>query len=372
MKRSALLWFSSSALLMACSGGSSLKPDSGSPDGGSQVTCTAATKPTVMVADFYSGFLLAHSSLSVVDQDVYWIDSKQGMKLGPYQTGVIEHLRTDGTGLSTLVTPTGEIFSATAVGADLFYFQNDGAPGAAEVHLYRSPRATGGVGTQVGTDAYPQLADNRLNLCDGCGVFAQRGTDVFINTRTELSRVSTTTGTRTVIATATARFANPQVLYPSLDGATVFYKESDGAIFSASADATTASGIQIGTATCGNSSQWMARYANGFLCGKLSGIARIDAVGATTSDAIDPFLTGEPAPFNPSAVDGMSFYALPADSAKSKSIFKVDLTAGKTTAFLCDVYTVLDARVTSTELIYVDGRLGDGGSAAFSLRRVAR
>jgi hypothetical protein len=345
-----------------------MSPDGGSnSDGGGTVggACTATAMASVIVPSF-TGY-----SLSIVGDDAYWVEP--GAKL----TGSIRHMKLDGSGDAILVTaPMGSlIYGATAVGSDLYYFQEDDPSGSA-VHMYKTSRATGGVGTQVGMGTFPGFDVNvigggvfGLDVSRSQGVFAVRGTDVFVSDGAELSRVSLTSGTKTAIAKP---MMNGGILFPALVGSTVFYKELDGTIYSVSADAAMPSGTVLGTAKCGMvRSFWMSASSNGFACGELFGIDKIDPTGTMKSHVINTLSDKNQTEFNPSAFDGTTYYALPKEGTKSYPIYKIDFATNAITPVVCDVRAVYDARVTPTDLVYIEIR-GDASNGQISLRRVAR
>lgn len=270
--------------------------------------------PTIVMASF-PGY-----SLSVVGQDAYFVDPSVGAK-----TGVVRHIGLDGSGLSDLVTPPMNklIFGATAIGSDLFYFQDDDAQGGGAIHLYKTARATGGAGTQVGTATLPGFSVNivggglfGLQADLSLGVFAQQSSDIFINDGSEISRVSTAAGSKTVIASSSGTGG---ILFPTLLNTTVVYKAGgDGSLYSAPANASMASGTRLGTATCGmGRTMWMGSTANGFACGEIFGIDKIDAMGVMKTHVIYTLMDKNPTQYNPTAIDGTTYYAMPKDGQKS-------------------------------------------------------
>jgi hypothetical protein len=306
-------------------------------------------------------------SLSVVGQDAYYVDPTANAGRGD-----IRHVMLDGTGDAPIVdSPTGIIFGVTAVGSNLFYFLSDDAE---EVHMFQSPRATGGVGTQVGTGAFDGFSVNILGggyagimVGQTLGVFAQSGTDVFVHDGAEISRVSTVSGTKTVIAADAGGTGG--LLWPALVGNTVFYKDGTGVIYSVAADATTASGLPLGTATCGSGrTMWMSSYAGGFLCGESFGIDKLDPTGTTKSHVIYTLMDTNPTQFNPTQVDGTTYYALPKDATLMFPIYKLDVASTTLTPLVCAAGYVIDYELTPTDLVYIE--LNNAGGLA--LKRVAR
>ncbi len=326
--------------------------------------CIATATPNTVLPSF-TGY-----SLSVVGQDAYYVDPTANAS-----RGAVRHVMLDGTGDAAIIDPpTGIIFGVSAVGPDLYYFQEDDASVGA-VHMYRSPRATGGAGTQVGTDTYNGFAANILGgglagimVGQTFGVFAQRDTDLFVHDGAEISRVSTVTGAKTVIADDAG--ASGGLLWPALVGSTVFYKDGAGAIYSAPADATVASGARVGTATCGSGrTMWMSSSAAGFLCGELFGLDKVDPSGTTKSHVIYTLMDKNPTQFNPTQIDGTTYYALPKDTALGFPIYKLDAATNTATPVVCDGHAVIDYELTSTDLVYVELT---GSTAAISLKRLAR
>ena len=329
--------------------------------GGATGACSSTSVSNTILASF-SGY-----SLSVVGQDAYYVDPNANMGRGD-----IRHVMLDGTGDAPIVdSPTGIIFGVTAVGANLFYFLSDDAQ---EVHMFQSPRATGGVGTQLGTGTFDGFSVNILGggyagimVGQTFGVFAQSGTDVFVHDGTEISRVSTVSGTKTVIAADPGTSGG--LLWPALVGNTVFYKDGTGVIYSVAADATAASGLPLGTATCGSGrTMWMSSYTGGFLCGELFGIDKVDPTGTTKSHVIYTLMDKNPTQFNPSQVDGTTYYALPKDATMMFPIYKLDVASTALTPFVCAVGSVIDYKLTSTDLVYIE--LNNAGGIA--LKRVPR
>lgn len=330
----------------------------GAGGGGSSGSCSATGAPNTILANFV-GY-----SLSVVGQDAYYVDPTANAGRGN-----IRHVMLDGTGDAPIIdSPTGITFGVTALGSNLFYFLADDAQ---EVHMFQSPRATGGVGTQVGTGTFDGFSVNILGggiagIMAGqtLGLFAQSGTDVFVNDGVEISRVSMTTGAKTVIATGTGG-----VMWPALVGSTVFYKDATGVIYSVPAAATTASGLALGTATCGSGrTMWMSSYTGGFFCGELFGIDKIDATGTTKSHVIYTLMDKNPTQFNPSQVDGTTYYALPKDSTLMFPIYKLDVASAALTPVVCAAGAVMDYKLTPTDLVYFE--LTSAGQ--INLKRLAR
>jgi len=306
-------------------------------------------------------------SLTVVGQDAYYVDPTANSGRGQ-----IRHVMLDGTGDAVIVdSPTGIIFGVTALGSNLFYFLADDAQ---EVHMFQTARATGGVGTQVGTGAFDGFSANILGggyagimIGQTLGVFAQSGADVFVNDGSEISRVSTVSGTKTVIAND--QDAAGGLMWPALVGSTVFFKDGTGIMFSVAADATAPSALALGTATCGSGrTMWMSSYAGGFLCGELFGIDKVDATGTTKSHVIYTLMDKNPTQFNPSQVDGTTYYALPKDATLMFPIYQLDVASAGMTPLLCAVGSVIDYKLTATDLVYVE--LNSAGGIA--LKRVAR
>jgi hypothetical protein len=328
--------------------------------------CTSATEPTTILSPF-GGY-----SISVVGQDVYYVEP--GDNAG---RGAIHRISIDGTAGSAIVnaSPGTTILGATALDADLFYFQEDD-PIDSAIHLYRASRAAGGAGQQVGTGTYPGFGINIIGggyagiiAAQTAGVFAQHGTDIFVSDQGEIARVSLSTGEKTVLTPADIPGG---IKWPSLVGNTIFYKDGLGAIYSVPADATTASGARLGGLTCGSgNTQWMSSHAGGFLCGEAFGIDAIDAAGTMKTHVIYTLTDKDPQQFNPSSVDGPTYYALPKSSAKDAPLYKMDLATGTKTAVACSTRTIIDAHLTSTDLVFVELR-GDAGNAALSLKRLAR
>jgi len=314
---------------------------------GSIGACNATRVSNTVLASF-SGY-----SLSVVGQDAYYVDPN-----GNAGRGQIRHVMLDGTGDAPLVdTPTGIIFGVTALGSNLFYFLADDTEA---VHMFQTARATGGVGTQVGTGTFDGFSVNILGggyagimIGQTLGVFAQTGTDVFVHDGSEISRVSTVSGTKTVIANDTGTAGG--LLWPALVGGNVFFKDGTGIIYGVAADATTASALPVGTTTCGSGrTMWMSSYAGGFLCGELFGIDKVDPTGTTKSHVIYTLMDTHPTQFNPSQVDGTTYYALPKDASMMLPIYALDVGSTALTPFVCAVGGVIDYELTATDLVYVE------------------
>lgn len=353
--------------LLGCSGGGGGNPDGGGGgEGGTGGTCTATAMPSILVADWSK-----NGSLTLVGQDMYWIDFTLGVPLiGTAKGGVIRHMKTDGTGLETVVTPTAVLFGAYAIGSDIFYFQEDDAM-SSKVHMYKAPRA-GGMGVQVGTATYNGFGAALINAAISFGVFAQRGNDVFVNEGKEVSRVDVTAGTKTVIANTDG------IMWPILDGtSTVRYTALvDGATYSVSADAMMPSSVRVGTQTCGMvRSVWASGYSNGWVCGDLFGIKRLDLMASMKTVFIDTLMNKNPQGFNPSPVDGTTFYAMPRGfkAGVIVPIYKLDANTGGPTAVTCDAGAVIDVKVSSSDLVWVEQRQASNSAPVeTSLRRLPR
>jgi len=356
--------------VVACSGPGGGSSDGGADgsggDGGVGGPCTATAMPSTILPTF-TGY-----SLSVVGQDAYYVEPTANN-----QRGAIRHVKLDGSGDAAIVdAPMSTIlYGATAIGSDLYYFQEDDA-GNSKIHMYHSPRATGGVGTQVGTDTYPGFGVNILGggvaglmVGQTFGIFAQRGTDLFVSDGTDISRVSSA-GTKTVIATAPG--GSGGLLWPALVGNTVFYKDGMGVLYTVSADATMASGVRVGTQTCGSGrTMWMGTYSGGFVCGELFGIDKIDAMGATKSHVIYTLMDKNPTQFNPTSIDGTTYYALPKEGQKDFPIYKMDVGSNSATPVVCAARDILAYALTPTDLVYVEAS-GNVSTVTISLKRLAR
>ncbi|HEX7666547.1 MAG TPA: hypothetical protein VF407_18600, partial [Polyangiaceae bacterium] len=320
---SAASLLSLSLALAACSGGDdSSNPGGGTPDGGptgdggggttdgggpSGASCSSSATPTI-IADPFNGV-----SPSLEGSDVYYIDPTQGTDLGGIKTGLLHHVKTDGTGDETILTPARPISAATVQGDSIFYFQSepDDGTGNSPTHLYKMPR-TGGAGTQVSTYDFMGLTDEtQIDLPTTeyrIGVFAVQGTDAFLNEMNAISRVSLTDGTRTVIAGD----ASTRVFYPALMGSNIVYTSLDSAsaanaLYTVPISATSPSGTRVGTQTCGSTtSAWAASWTGGWMCGRLYGLDAIDATGANKTSFLDTKPTDTFV--NPSAIDGTTFY----------------------------------------------------------------
>lgn len=347
--------------LVACGGSDPSTSDSGAPpgDGGNPDSavgaCTSATVPTVLASNVQGAF-----SLSIVGNDVYWIDSSLGAG-SILKTGLVQHVRTDGTGASTVVTPTAVLHGATAIGDDLFYFQEDDPQGSA-IHMYRAPRS-GGTGVMLGTATYPNFGVALISASLSFGVFAKRAADVLVSDGHEISRVSTADGNKTVIASG-------EIMWPRLVGATVFYTDLSGKLFSVSPDAVSPSATQLGTATCGTlQDHWMSAYGGGFMCGEMFGLDKVDATGTNKSHVVYTLKESNPYSLNPSPIDGTTFYGFPA--GKGVPVFKMDVS-GAATPVVCDMALTREVAMSATDLVWLEERHGAGSTIIHTLERIAR
>jgi hypothetical protein len=282
-------------------------------------------------------------------------------------------VKLDGSGSSTVVeAPMGTLmYGVTAIGSDVYYFQEDDPQGTmgSKLHMYKTSLA-GGAGTQVGTGTFPGFDVNVLGggyagimAGQALGIFAQRGTDVFVADGAEISRVSSA-GVKTVIATSMNG-----IMWPTLVGSTIFYKDTTGAVFSLSPDAMSPGSTRVGTANCGMAGTfWMSSYAGGFLCGELFGIDKLDQAGVNKTHVIYTLMDKSPMQFNPSSVDGTTYYALP---KQPSAIYKLDVSSNTLTAVTCNAGYVIDYELTATDLVYVE-MSNNGGNAMLSLKRLAR
>ncbi len=358
-------------VLVGCSGGGETPSDAGT-DGGQNVgdsglvTCNATGSPNTIIAN-YTGM-----SLSVVGQDAYYIDrSANGSR------GALHHVGLDGSNDTVVIDSlAGVLAQATAVGADIYYFQTDKND---EMHLFKTSRATGGEGTQIGTATYG-LGGAAVTggifgflALHSMGVFAVQGTDLFINDG-NLSRVSMTTGAKTQLTSSMS-------LWPRLVGSNVVFRDSAGGIFSVPANATAPSaGTPIGTQKCGTGNYlWMAASANptsgfGFACGDPFGLVKLDGTAATKTAYINTITLGskDERSFNPSEIDGNTFYALPQLGSADTPIYKVDTATSSLTPVACNVRMVIDSHLTSTDLVFVEARGDNAASTTFSLKRLVR
>jgi len=317
-----------------------------------------------------NGNLVKGATVTLTDPSRNFTRTQQTNDDGQYVFSAVPpgtyHLEVTATGFKTasasgvqalVDTPTGIIFGVTALGSNLFYFLADDTE---EVHMFQTARATGGVGTQVGTGTFDGFSVNILGggyagimIGQTLGVFAQTGTDVFVHDGSEISRVSTVSGTKTVIANDTGTSGG--LLWPALVGSNVFFKDGTGIIYGVAADATTASALPVGTATCGSGrTMWMSSYAGGFLCGELFGIDKVDPTGTTKSHVIYTLMDTHPTQFNPSQVDGTTYYALPKDASMMLPIYALDVGSTALTPFVCAVGGVIDYELTATDLVYVE------------------
>ncbi len=378
------LIFLAALSLVACSSPDK-STDAGPP---SAPACTATTTPKTLIEDFTRG--TRHEAMfagdlvppSLVGDELYYIDTSEGGPAanGNFNNGVIKHIKLDGSGQSTLVTPTGYLFQAIALDADIFYLQEEQtskAPDMYAVHLYRSPRATGGPGTVVGTASF-YLGNAGLFVArcgDPCGVVARRGDDVFINAAGEIDRVSLSTGQVTVVAKP---MPARSLWAPILDGDTLYYQDGDGTVYSVSASTNAPNGTSIGVKTCGaGARQGTRRYGKAFICSDRDSIFTLDATGSTQtsffqSQSVDPRV----ASFTPTPVDGTTVYAMPEfvfqDLDKTSSVYKVDINSGNPTPVLCNVHTVVWSTFGPTQIVYVEATKDAAQKEMFSLRTVPR
>lgn len=381
-------------LIAACSGGSGgnggTSSDGGTSDGGNGGdggggggdggggggSCSSTAHAT-MIADPFVGL-----APSLDGSDVYYIDPTQGPDTGGgILTGVISHIKTDGTGGETIFTPTTRpIFAATVQGANVYFFQLEADTGSGSpMHLYSIPRA-GGTATQVST--YDFSAVNLETTIEAptaeyrIGIFASQGTDVFMDEVTAISRISLTDGTRTVIADG----SSAQIFYPTLIGTNILYTGLDGAtasndLYSVPISATTASGTKIGTQSCGSTtSQWASPWSGGWICGRVFGLDAVDATGANKTSFYDTKPTDSV--YNPSPIDGTTFYAFGNGSGDTNNpirpLLKMDTaTPNAGTTVLClDPVATWNARISTSDLIWE--QYESTSSAVRTLRRIAR
>jgi hypothetical protein len=363
--------------LIACSGGdstpSTTNPDGGAPaDGGNNAdgatgSCNAAA-PTVLVADFTQSM-----GVQAIGNDVYWIDFREGFDHGlNVKSGVVKHMKTDGSGLSTLVTPTfGALLALGVTDTELYYFSENAD--LSKVLLYKTSRMTGGEGTPLGSATFEGLrvVDAVLEACPTCGVFASTASDVFVNDGLQVSRISRTTGAQTILATP-----QPLGLFAALVGGNVYYKQLSGTsapIFSVSASASAPGATQVGTQGCGPGvrESSMGVFSNGFVCGGLLEVDKLDLGATTKTKVYDSLHTKNEVIYEPSAVDGMTYFITPTDPVHSMPIYKVDANSNAMTPVTCDARAVVERVVTLSDFVWVERRT-EGTTVTTSLRRVTR
>lgn len=357
-------------LLVACSSGKpDPKGDSGVGDASGPPACTSTVQPKVLVADFATG--IKRGEPSMAGDEVFWVDDSQGPQvIFTSKTGAIMHMKLTDSAPSTLLVPTGYVYSATALGSDVFYLQED----QKVVHLFRTPIAGGpgvnvGAEIPIGNEAFPSPN------CGNCRVFARKGDDVFITAAGEIDRVALSSGQKTVIALASTRYSNKQIYMGELVGDTVYYTETDGAIFSVPAAATSPSATLLGMATCPPGLlgyRALRPYSGGFLCDQGSTIGKIDATGKNIGAAFESaFVDRNVSSFMPSPVSGSTLYAMPLFAPQqdmdTSAIFKVDLGGGAPVAAVCNVHGVLWSDYGSSQLVYIEV-----GNNVASLRAVPR
>lgn len=371
----------------ACSGSSDGTSGGSTADGGttsdggtsdaapSGAHCSSSAQPAI-VADPFNGL-----SPSLDGSDIYYVDPTLGADLGGIKTGLIQHIHTDGTGSETIFTPTRPVSAATVQGTDIFFFQleADDGTGNSPTHLYRVPR-TGGSATMVSTYDFGAInLEATIDLPTAeyrIGVFAVQGTDAFVDEVTAISRISLTDGTRTVIADGSTY----QIFYPTLAGSNIVYTAVDStasgnALYTVPTSATSASGVRVGTQTCGSTaSAWAASWSGGWVCGRVFGLDAVDATGANKTSFYDTKPVDSS--FNPSAVDGTTFYAFGDgtgdDADPVRPLLKMDTqTPNAGTTVLClDGGAKWNARVSTTDLIWE--QFESTGSSVRTLRRIAR
>ena len=313
-------------LIAACSGGNNgSSSDGGTTDGGGggdggnsggdggggggscAATIPNATQPTI-VADPFVGL-----SPSLDGSDIYYIDPTQGTDVGDIKAGLIRHIHTDGTGDETIFTPTRPIFAASVQGTSVYFFQLEADTGSgAPMHLYSVPRAGGGATMVSSYDFSAVNLETSIDLPTAeyrIGIFAVQGDDAFMDEETAISRISISTGTRTVIADG----STAQIFYPSLIGTNIVYTAIDGAtaandLYTVPASANSPGGVRVGTQTCGSTTaQWASAWSGGWICGRIWGLDAIDAAGANKSSFYDTKPVDST--YNPSPIDGTTFYA---------------------------------------------------------------
>ncbi|MEO8800875.1 MAG: hypothetical protein ABI551_23490, partial [Polyangiaceae bacterium] len=265
-------------------------------------------------------------------------------------------------------------------GSDIFFFQLEADTGSGgAMHLYRVPR-TGGSATMV--SSYDFSAVNLVTTTDlpttesRIGIFAVQGDDAFMDEETAISRVSISTGTRTVIADGSAT----PIFYPALLGSNIVYTAIDGAtaaddIYSVAASATSPSGARVGTQTCGSTTaEWASAWSGGWICGRLWGLDAVDPTGTNKSSFYDTKPIDST--YNPSPIDGTTFYAFGDGTGSTdpiRPLLKMDTqTPNAGTTVLClDSGAKWNAHISSSDLIWEQFK-GSGSSAVPTLRRIAR
>ena len=343
-------------VLIGCSSVSNKSSDAG---GQNPPACTSTVKPNVLVADFSSD--IKRGEPSVVGDDIFWVDASQGAAtMFASKTGVIMHMKVTDTAPATAVTPTGYVYSATALGADILYLQD--APTTNVVHLYRAPIA-GGAGTDVGAEIPIGGQTIQSQDCGNCRVFGRKGDDVFVAAAGEIDRVNLVSGQKTVIAQFSGRPTLMKGLYmEELVNDTVYYTEQDGAIFSVSSAASTPSATRLGSATCKAGLlgyKELRAYSGGFLCDEGSSIDRIDSMGTPKGAVFDSTLADHNvSSFMPSAISGTTYWATPSFAPQQdtdvSAIYKADVSGGAPTAAVCNVHAVQWTALGTTQLVYID------------------
>jgi len=357
----------------ACSGsgGSTSTSGSSGSSGGSSGTsgttssCTASA-PTVLVPDFGRSI-----SVHAAGNDLYWIDLREGFDHGSgVFSGVIKHMKTDGTGLTTLVTPSfGSLLAIGVTDTDLYYLSENAD--SSHVFLYKTSRTAGGEGTQVGTGEFSgaRSVEGDIYSCASCGVFGSSGSKVFVNDSQQISSVDTTSGATTILATA-------QVLstYPALVGNTVFYKDltSPGPfVWSVPADGSTAA-VEVGSQTCGVSTResTMGAFSGGFICGGLLTVTKLDTGAIEAATVFDGSSSG--IVYEPSPADANGYYLTPTDPSHDNPIYRADPSNNALTQAVCAARSVGETALTATDFVWVEVATDSSGNASYSLRRIAR
>jgi hypothetical protein len=117
----------------------------------------------------------------------------------------------------------------------------------------------------------------------------------------------------------------------------------------------------------------MATAGDGFYCGSLGGIKRVDAAGTASADLVDLRIGNDPVPFNPFAADTTGFFAFPAGRQDGGlPLYRVDVSGPTATPLLCGIEAVGGASVTDDHIVWTETREISNSVFERSLRHLSR
>jgi hypothetical protein len=306
------------------------------------------------------------------DGRLYFIDRKGGDNTGPFPSGALKSVKTDGTDLKTLFTaPKGaQIFGVQVDASNVYVMQVGPATTGSGLKSYLSKVPLGGGGIAKVTPSSLGFE----SLSDVLDLFALDSGRAFVaalgGTAGSVTRVDLSSGVETVVVTSTS-LGN----FPQISGNDVWEEpiSTTGGFVKVAKDASAGVVTTAGTKNC--SPLNVTVTASGFLCGGSTAIRMIDPAATTITTLFD-LIKSDPGEVEPTMTDGGVAYLVASASATvGRNLYKVTLADPPVvTVAACDRRNIKMERqhvpsfaMGSTDVFWIEMR--DTATGIFRLSR---